>query len=38
LSLLTVSDHLVTHAKMSVQQRQQGLDAMIEVLLAAVIA
>lgn len=37
-ALLTVSDHLVTHEKMSVAQRQQGLDAMIEVALAAVVA
>ena len=37
-ALLTVSDHLVTHEKMTVAQRQQGLEAMIEVALNAVVA
>jgi purine-nucleoside phosphorylase len=35
-ALLTVSDHLITGAKMSSEQRQRGLDHMIEVALAAV--
>ncbi len=35
-ALLTVSDHLITGAKMSSEQRQRGLDQMIEVALAAV--
>jgi len=36
-ALLTVSDHLITGAKMSSDQRQRGLDQMIEVALAAVV-
>jgi purine-nucleoside phosphorylase len=36
-ALLTVSDHLVTGARMSSDQRQRGLDQMIEVALAAVV-
>lgn len=35
-ALLTVSDHLVSGARMSSEERQRGLDEMIEVALAAV--
>jgi purine-nucleoside phosphorylase len=37
-ALLTVSDHLISGARMSSEQRQRGLDEMIEVALAAAIA
>ena len=36
-ALLTVSDHLITGARMSSDQRQRGLDQMVEVALAAVV-
>lgn len=35
-ALMTVSDHLLTGARMSSEERQRGLDQMIEVALAAV--
>jgi purine-nucleoside phosphorylase len=36
-ALMTVSDHLITGARMSSEERQQGLDLMIEVALAAIV-
>ena len=35
-ALMTVSDHLITGARMSSDERQRGLDQMIEVALAAI--